>query len=370
MNNNDTGIENFIEPRRDDMTIYQSLGSLPSEILQWLDKNSMSHVMVWDTGGKLRYITDSMENVLGYKAEELIGKTWREIVSPMDIKYIEQAFYDEGNDGLESEDSSFDVSMVNKNGQVIWFEYRLGKVHSKKDESFFITTIQELKDQQEAKNRLIQSEKLSVAGQLAAGIAHEIRNPLTSLKGFLQLLQAGVSQKEVYYKIMYEEIEKIEAITTELLFLSKPMTNNKKEESVQSMINDVIILLRLQAKLNNIVIETQIDEDYSIFCDRSQMKQVFINLIKNAIEVSEADTKVVVISRKKEDCIEIDVVDEGPGIPESIIHKIGEPFFTTRNGGTGLGIMITKQILKHHESKLEILSNESKGTIFRICFPI
>ncbi len=143
--------------------------------------------------------------------------------------------------------------------------------------------------------------KMSVAGQLAAGIAHEIRNPLTSLKGFLQLLQAGVNRKEEYYQIMVDEIEKMEAITSELLFISKPMTDNKDWENLPELIDDVITLLHPQAKLKNITIVQEGEDRLRLNCDRSQIKQVFINILKNAIEAMDnpGHIKVFIVCRSK-----------------------------------------------------------------------
>lgn len=218
---------------------------------------------------------------------------------------------------------------------------------------------------------IVQSEKMSIAGQLAAGIAHEIRNPLTSLKGFLQLLQAGVNQKEIYYQIMIEEIEKIEMITSELLFISKPMTDEKKIESIHSMVMDVIMLLKSQAHLKNIEIEWSVDKDLHTYCDRSQIKQVLINIIKNAIEATDKVGVIKIeVQPSMDGDIEIDIIDEGPGISDDIIDKIGEPFFTTKKGGTGLGLMITKQILDQQNGKIFIVNSSEKGSTFRIVLPV
>lgn len=217
---------------------------------------------------------------------------------------------------------------------------------------------------------IIQSEKMSVAGQLAAGIAHEIRNPLTSLKGFLQLLQTDVKQKEVYHQIMIEEIDKIEMITSELLYISRPLTDEKKLESVYSMIKDVTMLLGSQALLKSIQLEYSICEDLYVYCNRSQIKQVFINIIKNAIESMEKSGVITIKVRlTAHKMIEIDILDQGPGIPQGMMKKVGEPFFTTKESGTGLGLMISKQILENQHGRLRIVKSNESGSTFRITFP-
>ncbi len=182
-------------------------------------------------------------------------------------------------------------------------------------------------------------------------------------------MQAGVNRKDEYYKIMVDEIEKMETITSELLFISKPLTDKKQKESVAKMLQDVIELLKPQAKLKKITFEWDPLQDVFIHCDRSQMKQVFINLIKNAIEAMDEGGTIQLFTYQTETNVVIDVVDQGPGVPEEIIHKLGEPFFTTKQNGTGLGLMITKQILDQHQACLKIVRNADKGSTFSAVLP-
>ncbi|WP_347834209.1 histidine kinase dimerization/phospho-acceptor domain-containing protein [Gracilibacillus sp. JCM 18860] len=218
-------------------------------------------------------------------------------------------------------------------GKYIIFESVMKVITCENGEKKILTVSRDISDKKQAEEMLIRSEKMSIAGQLAAGIAHEIRNPLTSLRGFIQLLQAGMDNKQEYYKIMMDEIEKINTITSELLFISKPMTDEKNIENVKDMLTDVVTLLKTQAQLFNIELSLVVDHDISIHCDRSQMKQVFINLVKNAIEeMSDGGNIELRISQKENSCV-IDVKDEGPGIPKHLLHKLKEPFLQRRNTG-------------------------------------
>lgn len=343
---------------------FKELSSLPSTILEWIDKNGNDIVAVWDNNGLLIYISQSVERLLGYKVADLIGMRWYEKISLEDVTYIENHL-----NMRENERQLFNMNIQNRNGKYIWTENVTSKIKDKRDKVYFVSVIKDITNKKEAEEMMVRSEKMSVAGQLAAGIAHEIRNPLTSLKGFLQLLQAGVTRKEEYYNIMIDEIEKMEAITSELLFISKPLTDNKRAESAKEMVDDVVTLLEPQAKLHDIDIKWEAAEDHAIYCDRSQIKQVLINLVKNAIEAMPDSGEVKLILGIQKEQIVIDVTDQGPGIPEEVIHKLGEPFFTTKKSGTGLGIMITTQILDKHGGKLEIMQNEWKGSTFRIFLP-
>lgn len=343
-----------------------SLADLPQSILHWIDQYSHNIIGVWDSNMRLLFITKSVKDVLGYKPIELLGENWRGIFIEKDQANLYSLLKN------EEENKKNYILLSNDQGNHIQFESTFDKIVDTKSNTFyFIGSFKSIPDQRQTEEMIVRSEKMSIAGQLAAGIAHEIRNPLTSLKGFLQLLQAGVNQKEVYYQIMIEEIEKIEMITSELLFISKPLTDKKKVESLHSMIKDVTMLLESQAHMKKIEIEWSVDKELYTYCNRSQIKQVLVNIIKNAIEATKkiGIIKIEVHSNSEEN-LEIDISDEGPGISEEIIDRIGEPFFTTKKSGTGLGLMITKQILEQQGGRLFIAKSNENGSTFRIILPI
>ncbi|GAB3796837.1 ATP-binding protein [Virgibacillus kimchii] len=344
---------------------FPELSDLPAFMLSWIENHDHDLITVWDHGGTVIFISKSVEEMLGYNREELTGTKWYEKISEEDQNYIKSKF------DYSSKSQTFMVNLINKYGKYIWAECTAGKLYDKnKKENYYIATLKDISDKKEIEELMIRSEKMSIAGQLAAGVAHEIRNPLTSLKGFIQLLQAGVSRKEEYYNIMIEEIEKMETITSELLFVSKPLTDNKKKESLKNMLHDIIVLLKPQANLKGIDIQCGIPDHIMIYCDRSQIKQVLINLVKNAIEAMDEPGVIQLKAASDKSGIHLSIIDEGSGIPEELIHKLGEPFFTTKQSGTGLGIMISKQILEQHAAELEIKQNKEKGSTFLIHFPV
>ncbi|SES77896.1 two-component system, sporulation sensor kinase A [Oceanobacillus limi] len=350
---------------QDGTTIYTNLSSLPVVMQEQIEDHLNDVILIWDENGIGVYFSKSITSLLGYNLSDLYGTFWKELVAPGDAPLLEDYFSNETN-----YEKVFNLHLRAKDERYKWCECKIAKVLDEtRNQLYYLTTLKDITDKKEIEEIMVRSEKMSIAGQLAAGVAHEIRNPLTSIKGFLQLLQAGVNRKDVYYKIMIDEIEKMEKITSELLFISKPLTDQKEEEAVGQMIEDVVKLLKSQAKLKNITLDYHIDKEHYIHCDRSQIKQVLLNLIKNAIEAMEDPGAITLSVYLVESNVQIDVKDEGPGIPEEVIHKLGEPFFTTKQNGTGLGLMITKQILDRHDATLEILQNEDKGSTFRMTFP-
>ncbi|MED4463533.1 PAS domain S-box protein [Metabacillus fastidiosus] len=231
--------------------------------------------------------------------------------------------------------------------------------------------LRDLSDRKHAEQLLIRSEKLSVAGQLAAGIAHEIRNPLTAIKGFLQLMQPEKMNVDQYFNIIFSELNRIELILSELLMLAKPQEISYRTSNIVALVKDVATLIETEANLSNVMIEQNYEESALLVnCDENQLKQVFINLLKNAIDAMPKGGTVTLSARVVQQMIEITVQDEGEGMEAEVLNRIGEPFLTTKEKGTGLGLMITYKIIDNHRGSVKIESEVGKGTKFIVSLPV
>jgi two-component system sporulation sensor kinase A len=230
--------------------------------------------------------------------------------------------------------------------------------------------LRDITERKLAHELMINSEKLSVAGQLAAGIAHEIRNPITAIKGFLQLMEGDGLHRQEFFSVISAEIKRIELILSELLALAKPPLEHYLYKNVYSILQHVVALTKSQAILHNIHITTSFKEkDLYVLCDENKLKQVFINFIKNAIEAM-PDGGNITVSAKPDGngAAVINIADEGPGIPKHLLSKIGKPFFTTKENGTGLGVMVSYEIIKHHNGEVRI-DSDSNGTTISVILP-
>ncbi|WP_432681481.1 PAS domain-containing protein [Bacillus velezensis] len=300
--------------------------------------------------------------------EDLIGKNVYDQLHPCDHDGVKQRIQNIINRKTESE-------IIKQS----WFTFKNRLIYTEMvciPTTFFGETavqviLRDISERKQTEELMLKSEKLSIAGQLAAGIAHEIRNPLTAIKGFLQLMKPTMEENEHYFEIVFSELSRIELILSELLMLAKPQQNAVKERvNLKKIISEVTALLETQANLKGIFIKTDYEHDSMyINGDQNQLKQVFINLIKNAVESMPDGGTVHIIMTEDEYSVNVTVKDEGDGIPEDVLKRIGEPFLTTKEKGTGLGLMVTFNLIKNHQGAIQVDSKPDRGTAFHITFP-
>ncbi|PLT32086.1 ATP-binding protein [Bacillus sp. V5-8f] len=217
-------------------------------------------------------------------------------------------------------------------------------------------------------------EKLSMVGELAAGIAHEIRNPLTSITGFAQILKEtmnDVPTKE-YLDIMLSELDRINKIVNEFMFLAKPRdTIEFKETDIKELIVNVVKFMEPQSNIKSVKVNTVLESSITALCDPNQIKQVLINVIQNALEATLETNKNIdlILKAGSENNYVIQIIDNGSGISEERQKTLFEPFYTTKEKGTGLGLMICKRIIENHHGTIEVESKPNRGTAVTISLP-
>ncbi|OFD81929.1 MULTISPECIES: ATP-binding protein [Bacillus cereus group] len=220
------------------------------------------------------------------------------------------------------------------------------------------------------------AEKLSLAGRIAAGIAHEVRNPLTTVRGYLQFLQDSVSpsNKELFKNLLIPELDRANSIITKFLAISKTREFTREPFPINTFLREYIQqLLASEVFLHNI----SIDYDFSaeldnvlVNIDRHELVQVFLNLFQNAVDAQgEEPLSIQITSYRLDNFVRITFKDNGTGIPLAIQEYIFDPFFSTKDSGTGLGLSVTKKIIQNHNGILKVTSNQN-GTTFTISIPI
>ncbi len=239
----------------------------------------------------------------------------------------------------------------------------------------FLLTYERIKKQQLYYKQLQQSERLKTTGQLAAAVAHEIRNPLTVVKGFLQLYQQEEKMDEGSkrnYSLMIDELNTAEHVLSQFLMLAKPDNDIKLEKvEVESLLQSVTDLVKSYGILrdNNIFLH-HVEKDCYILVNIIEFKQLMINLLKNAMEASPYGEPIFIESEIQKDMVEIKVTDHGCGMSEEEVQSLGTPFYSLKSKGTGLGMMICFNIVEKYNGKINIESKKGEGTAVKIQFPI
>ena len=223
--------------------------------------------------------------------------------------------------------------------------------------------------------QLVRSDKLAALGQLAAGVAHEIRNPLTSINILIHSLTenypAGSSNREDF-KVIAEEINRINEIVDQFLRFAKPAPPLLAKAEVLSIFEETLQLLRPQIEKQQILVQKDFQPLPSILMDREQMKQAILNLLLNAVQAMPKGGRLALKGRVPEGnrWVQLSIQDSGVGIPGEDIDKLFNPFFSTKEGGVGLGLSITHRIIDQHDGKIEVESAPGKGTLFTVWLPV
>ncbi|GAB6152103.1 ATP-binding protein [Desulfosporosinus burensis] len=231
----------------------------------------------------------------------------------------------------------------------------------------FFRDVTELKRQQQELGRL---ERLNLIGQLAAGISHEIRNPLTTVKGFLQLIGAksNYAHDKEYLDLMVSEIDRANSIITDFLSLAKSNSENILSGNINDVINKVFPMLQADAFNSNKEVATDLELLPNIMINENEIKQLILNLVRNGLEVTNEHGSVIICTYFNGDRVVLAIRDHGNGIPIEIQEKIGTPFFTTKETGTGLGLAISMGIAQRHNAVFEFETGKN-GTTFYTRFP-
>lgn len=330
---------------------------------QLISEHAKDIITLASPDGTVQYINPAVTDILGYSQKEIIGVDFTQFIPFEDLGTV-KGFNGEINRAKSSLSKEFRV--LAKDGRSVWLETVSKPVFDEYGKlKQIISTTRDISERRESEEALVNSEKLTAVGQLAAGVAHEIRNPLTSLKGFLQLIgNQGVNPQ--YYEIMASELERIELISNEMLVLAKPQAKSLENVDMVKVLKNVVFLLDSQALFVNIVVKIEVPDSLMFACVESEMKQVFINLLKNAFEAMPRGGEVTIRLKETDHSVCVEFEDQGIGISPEKIKKMGKPFFTTKETGTGLGLLVTNKIIKNHHGKLEYESELNKGTLARI----
>ena len=330
------------------------------------NSNEFKLMMKLSIDSRITYITENSSLVIDYKPEEIIGAHISTIMHHEDYRNLTSKWK------TSSEEVETELFRIRKkDGTFLWMEVASAVIKKDQLNEEMILFIRYSSKKNELGNFSLEDEKLKIAGQLAAGVAHEIKNPLTSMKGFIQLMKAEAVPNKKYLEIMEGEIQRLELISNELLVLAKPHNHEVEMHDLLKLVKEGTLLLEAEALQKSIQFHLfEQDAALMILCDRNKVKQVLINIIKNGIESMEQPGDITIRLSKNDRCAQISISDQGCGIPEEYLQKLGTPFFSTKTSGNGLGLVVCQKIIAEHNGKITVQSSKENGTTFTIQIPL
>jgi two-component system, sporulation sensor kinase E len=353
-------------------TTYIPIHTLQSSFSEQLFSHSHLGFILLNEKAKVVKITEAAATILGGTAKDYIDQNILELFTslPYDRQLVQKSFLE----GVNVRNKAMSWNNGDLEFELLIDSFPIFDEHKKLiGVSVFIKDVTNIRS---LENQIRRNDRLAMIGQIAAGTAHEIRNPLTSIKGFLQVLKTTLHNhefiKEVdFANIMLEEVERINHLVGEFLLLSQSRETKYEEISLQKLMNQFVSIIKNEALLKGIQFTHQ---DFSglpkVVGDQKLLKQVFLNICKNAIEAMGDQGKLKISHNllKKERMISIDFEDTGPGIPPYVLDKIFDPFFTTKEEGTGLGLSVCQRIIHDMGGKIWV-SSKGYTTIFHVQIP-
>lgn len=231
-----------------------------------------------------------------------------------------------------------------------------------------------VKQVEESQRALLQAEKMAAAGRLSASIAHEINNPLQSVQNCLHLAgreDLPEEQRSDYFELAKTELNRLMSTVQRMLDFYRPGAITPNEVDLQGILQHVMNLMSKQFEKEKILVKVDVAENLpAVVAVGSQIQQVLINLLLNSLDAMPAGGEIQIRAHAVKGGVEILVQDNGPGIPDERLPHIFEPFFSTKDGGTGLGLTVSYNIVTAHGGTLELVSNNRPGACFRVYLPI
>ncbi|HPZ44360.1 MAG TPA: ATP-binding protein [Bacillota bacterium] len=370
------GVTNLENRHREQLRAY--ISSFHSEIMQrkaveeqlsmlsQAVEQSPVLIMITDANGNINYINQKYTSTTEYLPEEVYGKN---IWARRDQSKECTAIYQTVKSGKAWQG---EIKNRKKNGEFYWERVTIAPFSNKKGEiTHLIRVSEDITECKRIEKEMARIAQLNLVGEMAAGIAHEIRNPMTSVRGFLQLLgdKEECSRYKNYFDMMISELDRANSIITEFLTLARNKAMLLKKQNLVTIIRTLLPLLQKEGIKTDKYIQADLEEVPDLLLDEDEIRQLIINLVRNGLEAMPPGGKVIIRTYTEDNEVVFSVQDEGKGISAEVLEKIGTPFFTTKDKGTGLGLAVCYSIATRHKATISVDTSPG-GSTFYVRFKI
>lgn len=353
----------------------QSMAKYLPERARFIFHNLASGVITTNHEGAIETINAAADKILHLSGKGVVGKKYEEVFAP-DSGYEEIAEVLESalEDGESVSDKEITIYVDGDEKHTIGVNTSIA-VDPNTQRNAVILTLIDLTWLKNISKQMLQQEKLSAVGSLAAGVAHEVRNPLGALRGLMQMFtQDSISDesRQEYAKVMIKEIDRLNMVVRNLLDFSSPWVDETGDVDLNSMLRRVVELAGVQMLKPEVSVIKHFNEDLpQIQGDESRLIQALLNIVLNALDIVEENGKIEINTNTLPDTDEVEIViaNDGARIPEEFRDRIFDPYFTTKDEGTGLGLTISSQIIAQHGGRIFLKNSEREMTEFAIYLP-
>jgi PAS domain S-box-containing protein len=306
----------------------------------------------------------AFEKTLGIKSDELIGRPFIERIHPDDQAEVLAQIVKLRNGEYVGLSTNRHICV---DGSYKWLRWNCVPVL---EEGLVYAVARDVTDELKMQDEMIRLERLKLVGEMAACIGHEVRNPITAVRAFIQLLQAKAQFKsyQAHFNMVLSELDRTHAIISRFLSLAKDKPIELRLENLNQILEELTPLIRASANEAGIKVRLDLKPIREVMVDRTEICQLVLNMTRNSIDAMTSGGSLTVKTQMEGTCVVLEVQDEGTGISPEVLNKIGTPFFTTKENGTGLGMAICHSIMARHGGQLRIQTSAS-GTTMLMSFP-
>lgn len=349
----------------------QTLASLRA-LHERIVESIRSGLVTTDLEGKIYTFNAAAEEITGYKSEAMIGEYASQLFGDLTVA-IEESLRSSADGEMAPR---FETDVLTPEQLRLRIGYGIAPLFAEKGETTgLVITFQDLTDVRAMEETSRRQDRLAAVGRVAAGIAHEIRNPLAAMRGAIQVLQADLKDDKGQAQLMgiiLRESDRLNKIITDFLVYARPRQSEFSSIDLRDVLQETFMLMRHSPELHpkHVLEESVPESPLPVSADPAQLKQVFWNLARNALQsMPDGGTLQVEMGRRKNGRAHITFTDNGCGMTPQQVERLFEPFSSSRTGGTGLGLSIVYQIIRDHSGTINVRSIEGQGTVINIELP-